>query len=327
MFSNKQIRDEKLTKENILKYVSEYTIYSHYLPDLEIGSITTSPFRKDNNPSFGVFVGKFGDLAYNDFKIGGGDVISFVSRIENVTRYEAMIIINRIFKLGLMVLHNLEYNPNVKSKKASLAFNDIKKLKKKKPKISIKTRDWNELDEEYLYPLEISKLKGWIPLQFFWLDSQLFGAATLSYAFRYDKHIYKIYQPELETGHGKWWSNIDVTNTWYGHDFLPEKGELLIVTSSNKDASVLMQLGYNAIAPHTEAQMFSKEQYEEYSKRFSKIIIFYDNDETGIVRAEKFSKAFDLEYIYLEEAETKDPFEFVKTYSMEDLNMFLKEYV
>lgn len=324
MFSNKNITEERLNKQNILKYVSEYSIYQYYIPDLNIGSVICSPLREDNNPSFGIFIGKYGDLAYNDYKLGGGDVIKFVSTIENVSRYEAMKIINYIFQLHLICNTT---NRIFKTQKPSLLNSNIKKLKKKKPKISIRIRDWNQDDVDYLNPLDIKKLKNWFPIDFFWIDSQIFNTDKLAYAFRYGINIYKIYQPNLQTKHGKWWSNIDVKTHWFGHNLLPKKGNLLFVCSSNKDASVLHQLGYNAIAPHTESQIFSETQYKEYSKRFLKIIVFYDNDETGLLKAKKFSDIYNLDYIYLEDQETKDPFEFIKMYSMEDLNNFIKEYI
>src|SRR5690606_14701173 len=102
MFSNKNIKEELLTKQNILKYVSEYQIYSYYLGNFKIGGNMSSPFREDNNPSFGIFIGKYGDLAYNDYKLGGGDCISFVARLEKVSYYQAMILINDIFDLNLV---------------------------------------------------------------------------------------------------------------------------------------------------------------------------------------------------------------------------------
>jgi hypothetical protein len=143
-----------------------------------------------------------------------------------------------------------------------------------------------------------------------------------------DKSISKnLNAKNLNTKKGKWWTNIDSTIQWFGHTNLNYEKTLLYVCSSNKDASVLHQLGYNAIAPHTEAQMFSQDQYDYYSKYFDKIIIFYDNDDTGIKKATKFSEVWDLDYIYLEDLDTKDPFEFIKQYGLNELDEFLKQYI
>jgi len=325
MFSNKDVADDILCKRNILKQVSEYAIYNYYIPVFKIGDISHSPFREDLNPSFGIFIGKYGDLTFNDFKLGGGDCITFVALLEKVTRYSAMLIINKIFKLNLLPLKNTNtILPEFKTAKASLKNSNLKK--KTKPKISIKLRDWNDNDKEYFSPLNYKKLQIY-PIKFYWIDNQLFNTDKLAYAFRYDTNIYKIYQPNLNTKKGKWWTNIDSTIQWFGHTNLNYEKTLLYVCSSNKDASVLHQLGYNAIAPHTEAQMFSQEQYDYYSKYFDKIIIFYDNDDTGIKKATKFSEVWDLDYIYLEDLDTKDPFEFIKQYGLNELNEFLKQYI
>ena len=322
MINLKNIPEESLNKDNILKYVSEYSIYQYYIPDLVIGAKRSSPLRTDRNPSFGVFVGKYGDLAFNDFKLGGGDVFKFVSLIEHVSRYEAMIIVNNIFQLNLAVYGKYKTRKIETTKKPSLKYSKSKK--RKKPIIKIKSKDWSEKDVEYLSPLDITKL-NWIPIQFYWIDEQRFNTSELAYAFRYDINVYKIYQPLLETHKGKWWTNISVENQWYGHDLLNYEDPVLFICSSNKDATVLYQLGCNAIAPHTEAQIFSQEQYDYYSSKFSRIIIFYDNDDAGIKYAEKFSQTWNLEYIYLEEVDTKDPFAFIKKYNLEDLNLWLQE--
>ena len=322
MFSNKNIKDEKLSKKNLLKYVSEYDIYAYYIGEFTIGSIFSSPFREDDNPSFGIFIGHYGDLAYNDFKLGGGDCFSFIMKMENVTFYESLSIVNNIFKVGLIDFSN----SNTKEIKTPIITSYKVPLIKYKPKISIKIRDWNQDDTDYFKPLNLDKLTC-LPIQYFWIDEQIFNTDKLAYAWRYGINIYKIYQPNLDTKKGKWWSNISIKNNWFGHDGLHYDQDTLFICSSNKDASVLHQLDYNAIAPHTEAQMFSQEQYDYYSSKFSRIIIFYDNDETGILKASKFSEKWGFDYIYLPEEETKDPFEFIKQYSMEELKEFIEEYI
>ncbi len=323
MINLKDVCEERLTKENILKYVSEYSIYQHYIPDLLIGGKICSPLRKDSNPSFGVFIGKYGDLAFNDFRLGGGDCFKFVSLMENVPRYEAMIIINNIFQLNLSVFGKYNTKEILETKKPSLKNN---KIEKRKIKIQIKSKPWSQKDVDYLEPLNVNKL-DWIPIRLYWIDEQRFNTDSLAYAFRYGVNIYKIYQPNLNVSRGKWWTNIDNSVEWFGHDKLDYSKDLLFIASSNKDSSVIHQLDYNSIAPHTEAQIFSQEQYDYYTSKFKRIIIFYDNDKAGIQYAEKFSNKWGFDYIYLEESITKDPFAFVKEYSLEGLDIWLNEVI
>jgi hypothetical protein len=324
LFKNKNVGEELLNKENILKYISAYDVYNYYIPGINVGEVRSSPFRKDNSPSFGIFIGRFGDLAFNDYKLGGGDFITFVQWMEGCSFLRALSIINITFNLHLLDFKNINniIAPTIKPKITKY----IPKLKTK-PKISIQRKEWTEEDIEYWNPLNVKLLTDTYSIKYFWMDLQLFNTNKLAYAYRYGKNIYKIYQPLLNVKEGKWWSNISIDIPWFNHKYLPNTGDILFVTSSNKDASVLKQIGFDTIAPHSESQKFSTEQYEEYSTRFKRIIIFYDNDETGVLKAEKFCKEYNLTYIALEEVDTKDPFEFVKKYNLNTLKEFIYEAI
>ena len=316
------LRDKQLNKNNILKLVSSYDIYNYYLSEIPLNTVTNSPFRKDKNPSFGIFYHADGTLMFNDYKIGAGDCFKFVSIMESCNYFESLSIINRIFNLKL-------YDPNPyninKTKKGIIT--NYKPVIKDKPIIRIKVKEFTKEDIEYFTPLDINRIHNIFSLSHYWVNEHMFEVNSLCYAYRYGVNVYKIYQPLKTIETFKWTSNIDINVNWYGHDILPVTGDILFIASSNKDAAVLHQLGYNAIAPHTEAQIFNKAQYNEYSKRFEKIIIFYDNDETGILKADKFCEEYNLTYIALEEEDTKDPFEFVKKYDLESLNEFIEQSI
>lgn len=316
-----KLKDKKLTAENILKVVSEYDIYSLYLGNFVIGSKMHSPFRKDNVKSFGVFEAHSSkDLLFNDYRLGAGNVFKFVMTMEGVSYLEALSIINQQFNLGLYDTINVDY------KKREFTKYAVKKADKEQKSIHIKIRDYSKRDVEYFSPLDVTKIHKLYPISHVWINGFMFNTESLAYAFRYDRNVYKIYQPfSIDY---KWITNISPEIGWYGLDLLPEEGDLLFVASSNKDAAVFHQLDYNAIAPHTEAQKFTLEMYEELSKRFKRIIIFYDNDETGILKAKEFSEYYKLEYLHLEEESTKDPFEFIKKYnSMEDFDKWIKQWI
>lgn len=320
LFNSKGLKEEPLTKENILKYISEYDVYRYYLPNVQIGSITNSPFRVDKDASFGIFIASNGDIAFNDFRMGGGDFVKFVRWMENCTFVEALNHINNIF--------DLKFIPRGGGNRNNMKPALITKYKPKirhKPKIYIKSKEWSELDDEYWYPLLRSDLKPVNPIKYFWIDAQLFGTAPLAYSYKYGKDIYKIYQPTKQAGNGKWWSNISASTPWFGHNSLPDTGSHLFVTSSNKDALVLICLGYNAIAPHSESQTFTQEQYLEYKERFDDIVVFFDNDTTGVLKAHKFHELYYTTSLFLDEADTKDPFEFVKKYSLLDLHDYIEQ--
>ena len=66
--------------ESRTKYINE---------EIVPGKQILSPFRNENNPSFGLFIGDGGEICFKDFKLGGGDCITFVKTLFNLTYFEA----------------------------------------------------------------------------------------------------------------------------------------------------------------------------------------------------------------------------------------------
>ena len=71
MIDLNHINKPYLTKELLLREVSDENIFKYYIKNLEIGKSMSSPLRKDESPSFGVFFAKsHNELFYKDFKFG-----------------------------------------------------------------------------------------------------------------------------------------------------------------------------------------------------------------------------------------------------------------
>jgi hypothetical protein len=315
------IKEERISKETILKYISEYDIYAYYLGIFDVGKIYSSPFRKDNTPSFGIFHGKYGDLSFNDYKLGGGDCITFVQWMEKCDYKTALHILNKRYNLGFVSFGN-----NSKFTHEPTKTNIIPKLKEELW-ISIKKRNWEAHDKDYWSQYEISRSTldkfNVIPISHFWLNQWYYIADKYSYAYRFDKNVYKIYQPYLKTGKGKWWSNIKDKDIYQGYNQLSYTDRYLFITSSLKDVMVLYELNYSAIAPHTEHQILTEELFDYYQQRFSEIIILYDNDEAGQLHANKMVDKYNLKSLVIPDEETKDPSDFVKKYDLNSLEQWI----
>ena len=78
MYNTKKVLNNDL--DTIINKIAEYGIYQHYIGDFKVNTIFNSPLRKDNNPSFGVFVSKStGKLLFKDLATGEtGNCIKFV---------------------------------------------------------------------------------------------------------------------------------------------------------------------------------------------------------------------------------------------------------
>lgn len=79
-----------------------------------------------------------------------------------------------------------------------------------------------------------------------------------------------------------------------GIHMLPKTGEYLVLTKSMKDVMVLYELGIPAIAPCSETTFISDSQYRKLKDRFDNLILFYDNDQTGISYMQKIRKKYDV---------------------------------
>ena len=90
MYSRKRAKlPDNITLDWILSKVTEYDIYAKYIGQFKVGMIYNSPFRKDKNPSFGIYYSKrTKQLLFKDHGTGEcGNVIKFVSLFTGKTEY------------------------------------------------------------------------------------------------------------------------------------------------------------------------------------------------------------------------------------------------
>ena len=96
MYDKKRVKlpNDDITLDWILSKVSEYDIYAHYIGQFKVGMIYNSPFRKDKNPSFGVYYSKrTKQLLFKDHGTGEcGNVIKFVQLYTGKTNYQDILL-------------------------------------------------------------------------------------------------------------------------------------------------------------------------------------------------------------------------------------------
>ena len=99
----------------------------------------------------------------------------------------------------------------------------------------------------------------------------------------------KIYQPKNTNGY-KWSNKHDnsVISLWTK---IPEYGNVLCICSSVKDSLCLWaNAGIPAVCPQGEGYRMSTTAINELKRRFKKIYILFDNDETGILDGKKLAE-------------------------------------
>ena len=275
----------------ILEKISEYDIFKYYCPNfIELNKKFCSDLRKDNKPSVSI-VNFHGNLLYKDF--GHPDhtfnCFGYVQKKFNINFSKALVQISNDFGLGLASMngHSLTYskpvlyNKTIEDKKVTI-------IKKKR-------RPWYTKDAlfwmKYRITKEILTIFAVEPIDYYWINENRFSCKTITYAFRFGNKfkIYAPYEQDL-----KWFSNTS-KEIIQGYNKLPERGDVLYITSSLKDIMSLYAMQLRGIAFQSEMQMPGELQMQMLKDKFKKVIIFYDNDNPGQTMATKICQEYQLD--------------------------------
>jgi hypothetical protein len=276
-------KPKELTIQEILKRVSEWDLWSYYVPGIVLKTPFLSPLMKDTTPSASLFQSRDGNLLLKDFRLGTYTIWSFLQTKYGLTFYEALLTVNNDFNLGLVKVKlnkpttNAFFGLATKQKAVSTGDTTFK----------IKVRKWNKADEDYWKQfglttqfLEEHNVK---PLENYWVNYKLVYCHTEydpAYSYEFGRAKRKIYRPLTKQRNFRFLTNAK-DHIWQGIKYLPTKGDSLIITKSYKDVLVLKSLGYNSVAPQSEAVNIEKDTIIDLKSRFSNIYLLYDNDEPG----------------------------------------------
>ena len=142
-----------------------------------------------------------------------------------------------------------------------------------------------------------------------------------SYYFPKSKHL-KVYRPLTNNKKNKWIGNTCREDV-QGIDNLDYTKDLIILTSSLKDAIVLHQLGYPSIALNSEGTHPTLDVISLINK-FKYKYVLYDNDEAGLNYSKSLMEKIPaLNLLEILDDKAKDPSDFVVEYSYEKLDQML----
>lgn len=278
----------KLTKENILANVDSYEILNYYLlpyhneNKLLAAKNISNPFlpEKQKSPSFNIFPSMgTGEWRYKDFATGDdGSCFDLVMKIFNLSFNEVLERINS--DLTLM------FESNCKSVIPLEVLNtDLPQFEIKKKTFSLK-----EIDFWEKYGINVNVLK-----KFNVSSVEEFSATTKTgklytsksnsdrFIFAYENENWvKLYKPLDDKKYKFQYLGIKEKGFIFGWNQLSQKGDLLIITGGEKDVLSLVARDFNAITLNSETASLPKIIVDELKTRFKKILVLYDNDETGI---------------------------------------------
>ena len=319
MYDSSRIKQQNdiITLDDILSKVTEYDIYSRYIGHFKIGLIYNSPFRKDKNPSFGIFYSKkSGRLLFKDHGTGEcGDIIKFVSLYTGITNYND--ILNRIVK-DLNITNNTVLKA---SKEYKISTETV---------IGVVRQDWTDVDKQYWsqFGITIDTLKKFnvSSIKYYLCNGivkAIYKDTNPMYAYKVYNH-FKIYRP-LADKYTKWRNNLQEYDI-QGFQQLPKKGDLLIITKSLKDVMCLYEMGYTAISPASESTFIPDKVLDMLKNSFKRILICFDRDNAGVRNMRKISLKTGLNgFLVHKKYKSKDISDAVKNNGFEEIKNWLNK--
>lgn len=299
-----------ITLEYILSKVTEYDIYAHYLGQFKVGMIYQSPFRKDKNPSFGVFYSKrTKQLLFKDHGTGEcGNVIKFVQLYTGKTNY------NDILQ-DIVAKLNITPETRLDSSKQYIPSTETV--------IGVVRQEFTDTDIKYWNQFNIStktlKKFNVNSIKYYLCNGVVKGIykpENPMYAYKVYNN-FKVYRP-LGDKYTKWRNNLTEYDV-QGYEQLPKKGEICIITKSLKDVMCLYEMGIPAVSPSSESTFIPESVLVDLKKRFKKIIIIFDRDQAGFKNVRKIIKKHkDLDFLFINKKfKSKDISDAIKNNSYE----------
>lgn len=320
MYSRKQAKlPDNITLDWILSKVTEYDIYAKYIGQFKVGMIYNSPFRKDKNPSFGIYYSKrTKQLLFKDHGTGEcGNVIKFVSLFTGKTEYND-ILSDIVDKL------NITNNTKLVSSKQYIPPTETV--------INVVRQEFTDVDINYWkqFNISINTLKKFNvnSIKYYLCNGivkSTYKRENPMYAYKVYNN-FKIYRP-LADKYTKWRNNLTDYDI-QGYEQLPQKGDILFITKSMKDVMCLHEMGIPAVSPSSESTFLPKDVLEQLKTRFKRIIILFDRDVAGVKRSRKLSRETGLEAIFINKKfKAKDVSDAVKANSFEEIKNWLNETI
>lgn len=308
MISSKHIQEGRHSRDSILSKISEVEIFEKYLQvPFQTARLFRNPLRNDKNPTCSFLVSNEGVLLKDFSGWFTGDCFGLIMKIYNCTIWEAYNKVAEDFKVGSLGFPNTVYKPKPSKKK----------------ELKIKRREFNEEDmafwlsfgitEDVLNHFKVSAI------EYAWIDDKVVYQNTKKspgYAYHFIGYEYKVYYP---FGKYKFVSNNARIQGF--KQLVP--ADICVITKSMKDVMTLYSYGITAIAPPSEAAIIKKELITYLKLEYKKIVLFYDNDETGRAWSELNSKEYDLPMVFLPQG-TKDISDYRKDYGDVATNKVLK---
>lgn len=326
----KGVKRTNLTVENILKRITEYDIFRHYMKNkFELNRATYSPFRYEENPSF-LIGNKYGTLYFIDFADTSkrGDCFEFVTHLYGIPMLEALKLIDRDFGLGILPEHNTGEYKQIKS-----SYKQPEELGKRYSVIQVVTRKFTKEELSYWnqYHQNIDDLRAnnVYSISKVYFNRKLFPIKPTELRFGYlYGSSWKIYRP-FGSRKTKWVPNNVPIETLEGKENIKDC-DVAFIGKSKKDHMVISKLFPCSCAVQNEGiACFSEENVRFLRENSKKQILSFDSDVAGVKNSQQITQIFGFDYCnvprkYLSQG-IKDWADLSAEYGLDVIEDYLKE--
>jgi hypothetical protein len=314
---------------DLYDYVSQEDIFNKYWFKVDFKQKYINPLRPGDKKPGCFYINYKNNLFFVDFGASPSthfSCIDIVSALYNCSFKEAINVIKKDFKIN--------YNPINFQDTLSMSIKNIENkisfIEKEECIITYKKKEFTQIDLNYWNQFGITKetlnLYNVNAAITTYINENLYHIYTnadIQYVYT-EKHMHKIYRPYANK-QKKWRTNYK-KGILEGYNLLEPNGELLFITKSLKDVMLLKEFNCNAVAVKSETTLASNNAMNLLKSRFKNIIVFFDNDETGLAAANKFNEQYATRsFIIDKKYNVKDISDFCKKYGKNQAKLFINE--
>lgn len=296
-----------MNKSEILKRITEEQIFEKYIGPVRIGKMIRSPLRKDNTPSFHIFINKNQNLMFKDFGSGEyGDCFKFIQLMFRKDFAGALRIIEEDFNLIGKSYTPVKRKPNIydilpkykEEKKSKFEWNE-------KSFSSEELKYWRRFGITHSILMEYDVISIENVKEVNWKNQVISTPNCPIFAYKYPSGAIRFYRPlAFDKKH---FGNSGVSDV-FGYkqaykEMYENKQKLsrLAISAGQKDSlSLYANTSIRTIALNSESAILSKELFSKLQEIAENIVVCYDLDKTGRTNSEKLCNGYGLQDIMID---------------------------
>jgi len=290
-----------LSKEDVLKLVSEESIYLKYIGHLPINKSISNPLRRDTTPSFSLFYADNGKLLWKDHSYNDvGDCFNFVMKLFNLNFKESLL---KIYTDALSInsFPNSADNKNSTGSSKGLHRHNNKTGSQISIQFkSFQNQEYKWFAEQGISPNTLEKFNVRLADKVY-INGFLKIISTRSnpcYVYTQDSK-YRLYLPLNPKGK-RWYGNMS-SDCIQGLGYIPDNcNAIILIQKSYKDLMAINeQLGLYGVCKPGEGYKWLLGDIQKIKQKSNLIVSNLDFDYCGVHNANNLKKNYSIPYIFM----------------------------